>query len=747
MVRHAKRSLLRYLDVQPRTGRRQAGSSRRNESVRPTVTEQPVTSQTAGSAAADTDLPAPDEGQAPWWRDWRLPGLAGVMLLAAGIGIAAIAGFVEAERERDLRRWQDRLGLIADSRAADVAEWLAAQKREVSALAGNASVRLLLSELAMTGDLAAVTDAGGQVQYLDNLMSITAERGGFRPAAGGDELRANVELPTLAGIAVLDAEGRPVVATPRFALPELRPAGGEVATVLQRDAELGALLALATPVAGLQAEPGAQPVGAIVARRPVGTALAETLRQPGVRTEGLEILLVRPEGAAVAYLSPLADGTAPLGRRLDRDTPGLAAAQALSAPGAFLQAEDYAGTPVLATGRAVAGSDWTLLAKVDRAVALAEIEARADRLLLVLLLALGLAAALLLVAWRHGASRRATASARLHALAAAELQRQRHLLRLVTDSQPTAILILDDLGHVRFANARAGERVGMRPEEMLGKSLSSLVGSATAARTLTLAEQALEDGERVSDVLRIEGDPAAEGGRRIYLADHVPVPPSEDLPRGVLVVERDVTAELRERARRESTLDALIMTLVSVVDRRDPYAADHSHLVGELSQRLAREMGLDETQAETARVAGLLMNIGKILVPEELLTRQGALSEAEREKVRTCMNASAELLAGVSFDGPVVETLEQVQERIDGAGEKGLAGDLILPTARILAVANAFVAMVSARAHRGGLPVDGALSELMGEMGRRYDRGVIAALVNYLDNKGGRQHWEASAAE
>ena len=111
------------------------------------------------------------------------------------------------------------------------------------------------------------------------------------------------------------------------------------------------------------------------------------------------------------------------------------------------------------------------------------------------------------------------------------------------------------------------------------------------------------------------------------------------------------------------------------------------------------------------------------------------------------MNSSAELLSSVAFDGPVVETLQQVQERVDGKGDKGLAGDEILPTARILAVANAFVAMVSARAHRAGLPVDEAMAQLLSDMGRLYDRGVVAALVSYLDNKGGRQHWETAAAQ
>ncbi len=693
----------------------------------------------------------PDAGsvtnQAAWWQGWGLPALAGGLLLAGAVGVAAIMSFVEAERARDLRGWQDRLGLIADSRAADVAQWVAGQRRDIASLAGNASIQLLLTELTLVeGEITEVTDVDGQLQYLESLLTLTAQRGGFDSSTLVEDLRANVELPSPVGLAVLDTRGRPLVATSRFAVPQVEAASETPLLDLQADSDVGMLLTLTAPVSALQSGIADGPVGQIVARRPAAPALFERLRQPGLRVAGLEILLVRPKGASIEYLSPLADGTAALGRRLDRATVGLASADALSQPGAFLESEDYAGQAVLATGRLVAGTDWLLVAKVDSAVALADIDARANRLLLVLLLGLGFAAATILVVWRHGASRRASESARLYAAAAAELTRQKHLLQVVTDNQPTAIMILDD-GQVRFANAQAAKRAEMAPGEMIGKSLSSVAGSAAAARTLALSERALEDGQPVSDVWRIEGDSSVDGGRRIYLADHVPVPSSVDLPRGVLVVERDVTAELRERARRESTLDALIATLVGVVDRRDPYAADHSHLVGELSQRLAREMDLEEAEVETARVAGLLMNIGKILVPEELLTREGALSEAERAQIRACMNSSAELLSSVAFDGPVVETLQQVQERVDGKGEKGLAGDEILPTARILTVANAFVAMVSARAHRAGLPVDEAMAQLLSDMGRRYDRGVVAALVSYLDNKGGRQHWETAAAQ
>jgi HD-GYP domain-containing protein (c-di-GMP phosphodiesterase class II) len=151
-------------------------------------------------------------------------------------------------------------------------------------------------------------------------------------------------------------------------------------------------------------------------------------------------------------------------------------------------------------------------------------------------------------------------------------------------------------------------------------------------------------------------------------------------------------------------------------------------------------MGLDTPQVETAEIAGNLLNLGKILIDRDLLTKGGQLSEAERQEVRNSLQAGADLLQGVEFDGPVVETLRQAQAHWDGTGvPAGLSGDDILVTARVIAVANAFVGMVSPRAHRAALSVDQAVDELLRLVGTQFDRSVVAAFVNWLDNHGGRE--------
>jgi HD-GYP domain-containing protein (c-di-GMP phosphodiesterase class II) len=229
-------------------------------------------------------------------------------------------------------------------------------------------------------------------------------------------------------------------------------------------------------------------------------------------------------------------------------------------------------------------------------------------------------------------------------------------------------------------------------------------------------------------------------------SDHIPLAADRDHPRSVLMVLEDVTEIVAERERRERTMRDLVGTLVSLVDRRDPFSANHSALVAELSAAIAQEMGQPEDVRRTVDIAGNLMNLGKILVPESILTKTGRLTEAEMNTVRESMVQTADLLGGVSFDLPVAETLRQLQERWDGQGyPDGRSGEDILVSARIVMVANTFVGMVSPRAFRGALPVEEAISQLQTDAGSRYDRRPIAALLNYLENRGGAERWRRLA--
>lgn len=681
------------------------------------------------------------------------PQLAGGAIIVAGgalvllllLGFVLADRFITAERARDLVAWQSRLGLVADGRAVALADWVERQFAEMAGIAENASVQLYMTELAAeSGDRSQVADEPAQAGYLRNLLIVTAQRAGFRDVAPAPAVNANLRRLGIAGIVLLDAEKRPLVATQEMPPLEGRlaeflaalPPGGRALLDVFPGANGAPAMAFVVPIFSVEGGDSRQ-IGYVLGLKPVAGELLPLLRPPGPSEKGGETVLVRPAGAALEYLAPLADGTPALLRRVARDTPDLAEAFALDAPGGFALKRDYRGTLVLVTGRAVSGTPWVVAYEIERDVALGESDRRAARLAIYAGLGLALLAGVLAAVWYYATSRRAAQAAADFRALAGRFASQSELLRLVTDSQPNAIFIVDAAGRYRFANREATRRAGLAEADLIGKSLAQVLGPAAAERYLRPNKEALADDAPVHRIGRSERD----GEATVLQSVHVPLPEGPDLPRSVLVVEQDITEIVRERERRERILKQLVRTMTAAVDRRDHYAADQSTRVAALAFAIAGEMGLDPLLAETAETAGNLMNFGKLLVPPELLTKAGKLSADEIRLIRASIQATADIIAGIEFDGPVAETLRQMQEHWDGSGPHGLSGEAIAVTARIVAVANAFVAMASPRAYRAGSDVDAALTELLGKTGSLFDRRVVAALVSYLDNRGGRARW------
>ncbi len=688
-----------------------------------------------------------------------------IALMALGLLAAVVAGvvlvfhFVGAEWERDLRTWQNRLGIIAESRVAELDGWLARQRDEIHGLAINPTIELLLSELAAAqGDPAAIPDAEAQLGYVTNLLEVTADRTGFLGPVLGPEVPANVSRVAVEGLALFDLQGRLLANVPA-ALSAGLPADPATAAAMEiiEDASGQPSLWLVEPVYPIQSDraPGSE-IGYVVGQKQLEGELYPLLEQPGTSEASLGSVLLRGHDHLVEYLSPPGDGRGGLEVALDRSTAELAGGFALDHTGGFAVKRDFADQEVLVTSRVLSGLPWVLMTKIDRAEALAGAEARLQRLLITFLLVIGVVALTLVAVWRHGASRRAARSAELYRETAEKLEQQRNLLRLVTDTQPTSIFIADTDNRYRFANRMTAEKAGISQDALIGKRLEAVLGPAYAARYTSLNRAALDSGQPAAEQARVR---ANGSGERVLYSEHIPMtngavshgagsnaPGANGSahPASVLVVERDITTEVTERERRVRALNGLVETLVHLVDQRDPYAADHSIRVGTLAACLAEEMGLDDEERDTARISGTLMNLGKILVPSAMLASGGSLSEEEQQQVRQSIQVTAALLEHVEFDGPVIEALSQSQERVDGLGQPdGLSGDEILEPARILAVANAFIGMISERAHRAGLSVDVACGELLKSIDQAYDRRVVAALINFLDNKNGRAAYEA----
>ncbi len=666
-------------------------------------------------------------------------GLLAVLTLA---GLFAVFRLADSERERDIEAWQVQLGLVAESRGAAVANWLAQHRMAVTGLAENTSVRLYATELAVSG---VATAAEVQSQYLFSLLALTADRAGFRNPVNRAEIPANVPQQGRAGLAILGGQGEIWVATPglpalQAVLPHLDAKQVTVRGDLLLDGEPA--LAIAAPVFGVQSDPATDDaIGWVIGIKTLDAGLFEALRQPGEVNKSADNYLVQPRGDGVQHLTPLSSAA----DNIPADTLALdaAALYAVKNPGAMATRKDYAGREVLVTGRkAVDDVGWIVVRTVATGEALGEIDTRRNTLLIILGLAVLSVAAVILMIWRHSASVRATAVAEEQAAAARRMADLSGFLKIVTDSQPTAISAIGADGRLTFANRKAGEEAGANPENLIGKPLEGVFGPVRA-KILEPGNREAFGGRAYTQTYRL----TADGKERSIKTDHIPLTrdaaqDESHVISSILLVEEDITALVEVRKKRERTLRGLVKTLAQLIDARDPYSAHHSMRVADAAECVAREMKLSDNETETVEIAATLMNLGKIAIPIDLLTRPGSLSADEKSQVREHIAESASLVESLEFDGPVAATLRQAQEHWDGSGvPQGLKGEDILVTARILAVANAFVAMTSARAHRKSMSLDDAGAALLQDAGKIYDRGPVMALLNYIENEGGRARW------
>ncbi|HXZ83108.1 MAG TPA: HD domain-containing phosphohydrolase [Acidimicrobiales bacterium] len=195
-------------------------------------------------------------------------------------------------------------------------------------------------------------------------------------------------------------------------------------------------------------------------------------------------------------------------------------------------------------------------------------------------------------------------------------------------------------------------------------------------------------------------------------------------------------ATLQDRTRNQKNLEQLAATLEAAVGavaastEFDPYTAGHQRGVAKIAVTIANELGLDADTTKGIEVAAMLHDIGKIVVPAQILSKPAKLSVAEFELVKVHPQAGVDIIAGIDFPWPVAETILQHHERLDGSGyPSGLKGDEICLGARVVMVADVLEAMTSPRPYRPAASVAEALAEIDKQGGTQFDPEVTAVCL------------------
>jgi diguanylate cyclase (GGDEF)-like protein len=174
----------------------------------------------------------------------------------------------------------------------------------------------------------------------------------------------------------------------------------------------------------------------------------------------------------------------------------------------------------------------------------------------------------------------------------------------------------------------------------------------------------------------------------------------------------------------------MLESLVTAIDNKDHYTKVHSEIVTEGAVLLAQELGYSEEVQKTLRIAGLVHDVGKICIPERILKKPGPLSHGEYEIVKHHVVIAEHLLVDLPNVEQVREAALNHHERFDGTGyPRGLAGEQIPLLGRIMAVADAFSAMILDRPYRKGRTTEEALTELQNSAWTQLDPELVKAFV------------------
>src|SRR5215469_11639292 len=186
----------------------------------------------------------------------------------------------------------------------------------------------------------------------------------------------------------------------------------------------------------------------------------------------------------------------------------------------------------------------------------------------------------------------------------------------------------------------------------------------------------------------------------------------------------------KRHAERVSTLHLrTIEALALAIEAKDHTTHEHLQRVRVYAMELAKDLGLSDDETEALRAASVLHDIGKLAVPEHIVSKPGKLTPEEFEKMKIHPIVGAEILEQVEFPYPVVPIVRSHHEKWDGSGyPQGLKGEQIPIGARILAAVDCLDALASDRQYRRGLPLNEGMACVARESGKSFDPKVVECL-------------------
>lgn len=326
--------------------------------------------------------------------------------------------------------------------------------------------------------------------------------------------------------------------------------------------------------------------------------------------------------------------------------------------------------------------------------------------------------------------------------------RQRGLeerLQAIIDHAPMPIYVKDRDYRYVIANRRARDLAGLPPDWLGGTDFDVMpAGSAQHARDTD--RTVLERGQ----IYEEEETLVVGSEERTFMTIKFPLHDEKGEIDGVCGISPDITAQrqaaklqevLAETQRRaieelqESRLET-VERLADAIELHDPGTGQHVHRMASTAALLGNRMGLAWGRVELLRAAAPMHDVGKIGIPEEILSKPGALTPEEREQMQRHTEIGHDLLAG--SDNDLLQMAAEIafthHERFDGSGyPRGLAGEAIPIEGRLVAAADVFDALLSDRSYRPAMSLDEAVKLIREGKGSHFDPQVVDTLLDNLE--------------
>ena len=179
----------------------------------------------------------------------------------------------------------------------------------------------------------------------------------------------------------------------------------------------------------------------------------------------------------------------------------------------------------------------------------------------------------------------------------------------------------------------------------------------------------------------------------------------------------------------------LLVNISKFVDRRVSKTGEHSENVAKWASTTARELNMSDEEVTNVYWASILHDIGKIGISDRILRKKAILSDADWVLIKMHPTIGSNIVSSIESMPSLAPTISAHQEKFDGTGyPKGLSGDDIPLGARILAIADAYQAMIEDRYYRSGRSHKEAVSELQKVKGTQFDPAVVEAFLSVVNS-------------